>query len=210
MHIPDPDSSSRNQSDVPMYGIRNSEQRTHYPRKKLRLHQAQPIRDLHKSFHLPIYNIRNRTKSQVQCEFFLPFFPGSFLLTDFFFPSLLSAGENFYANHGLVVLDAGGVAFGDNVFVAPNCGFHTSGHPIDFERRNRGLEYAYPIKVGKNVWFGAGVQVMPGATKGSNVVIGAGSVVVKDIPSDSVAVGNPCKVIRPITEEDKKKCWDRT
>ena len=82
--------------------------------------------------------------------------------------------------------------------------------PIDFERRNRGLEYAYPIKVGNNVWFGAGVQVMPGVTIGSNVVIGAGSVVVKDIPSDSVAVGNPCKVIRPITEEDKKKCWDRT
>lgn len=74
----------------------------------------------------------------------------------------ISAGENFYANHGLVVLDAGGVSFGDNVFVAPNCGFHTSGHPIDFERRNRGLEYAYPIKVGNNVWFGAGVQVMPG------------------------------------------------
>lgn len=79
----------------------------------------------------------------------------------------ISAGENFYANHGLVVLDAGGVAFGDNVFVAPNCGFHTSGHPIDFERRNRGLEYAYPIKVGNNVWFGAGVQVMPGVTIGS-------------------------------------------
>lgn len=107
------------------------------------------------------------------------------------------------------MLDAGGVSFGDNVFVAPNCGFHTSGHPIDFERRNQGLEYAYPIKVGDNVWFGAGVQVMPGVTIGSNVVIGAGSVVVKDIPSDSVAVGNPCKVIRPITEEDKKKCWDR-
>ena len=85
MHIPDPDSSSRNQSDVPMYGIRNSEQRTHYPRKQLRLHQAQPIHDLHKSFHLPIYNIRNRTKSQVQCEFFLPFFPGSFLLTELLF-----------------------------------------------------------------------------------------------------------------------------
>ena len=80
----------------------------------------------------------------------------------------ISAGENFYANHGLVVLDAGGVSFGDNVFVAPNCGFHTSGHPIDFERRNRGLEYAYPIKVGNNVWFGAGVQVMPGVTIGSN------------------------------------------
>lgn len=118
-------------------------------------------------------------------------------------------GENFYANHGLVILDAGRVTFGDNVFIAPCCGFHTSGHPIDFDRRNKGLEYAYPIKVGSNVWFGAGVQVMPGVTIGDNVVIGGGSVVVKDIPSNSVAVGNPCKVIRSITDEDKKKCWDK-
>lgn len=121
----------------------------------------------------------------------------------------ITLGENFYANHNLVILDAAKVTFGDNVFVAPDCGFHTAGHPIDFERRNQGLEYAYPITVGDNVWIGAGVQVMPGVTVGSNVVIGGGSVVVKDIPSNCVAVGNPCKVIRAITEEDKKTCWDR-
>lgn len=113
----------------------------------------------------------------------------------------IELGENFYSNHNLVILDGAKVVFGDNVFIAPNCGFYTAGHPIDHERRNKGLEYAYPITVGNNVWIGAGVQVMPGVTIGSDVVIGGGSVVVKDIPSHSVAVGNPCKVIRKITEE---------
>ena len=79
----------------------------------------------------------------------------------------IELGENFYANHNLVILDCAKVKFGDNVFVAPDCGFHTAGHPIDFERRNAGFEYAYPITVGDNVWIGAGVQVMPGVTIGS-------------------------------------------
>ena len=121
----------------------------------------------------------------------------------------IEVGENFFANHNLVILDAAKIKFGDNVFIAPDCGFHAAGHPIDFERRNAGLEYAYGITVGDNVWIGAGVQVMPGVTIGSNVVIGGGSVVVKDIPDNSVAVGNPCRVIRPITDKDKETCWDR-
>lgn len=114
----------------------------------------------------------------------------------------IEVGENFYANHGCVILDCAKVIFGDNVFIAPNCGFYTAGHPVDSKRRNEGLEYAYPIHVGDNVWFGGGVQVMPGVTIGSNVVIGSGSVVTKDIPSNVVAAGNPCKVIRAITEDD--------
>lgn len=121
----------------------------------------------------------------------------------------IELGENFYANHNLVILDGAKVTFGDNVFIGPDCGFHTAGHPIDFERRNQGLEYAYPITVGDNVWIGAGVQVMPGVSIGSNVVIGGGSVVVKDIPGNCVAVGNPCRVLRPITEAERKTSWDR-
>lgn len=121
----------------------------------------------------------------------------------------IECGENFYSNYNLIILDCAKVTFGNNVFVAPNCGFYTAGHPIDAVIRNHGLEYAYPITVGNDVWIGAGVHVMPGVTIGDNVVIGGGSVVVKDIPSNSVAVGNPCKVIRAITDEDKKRFRNR-
>ena len=110
----------------------------------------------------------------------------------------IEIGEHFFANHNTVILDCAKVRFGDHVFVAPNCGFYTAGHPIDAKTRNQGLEYAKPITVGDNVWIGGGVQVMPGVTIGDNVVIGGGSVVVKDIPSNSVAVGNPCRVIRTL------------
>ncbi len=107
-------------------------------------------------------------------------------------------GENFYSNINLVILDEAPVTFGSNVFIAPNCGFYTAGHPLETDLRNAGLEYARPINVGDNVWIGANVCVLPGVTIGDNCTIGAGSVVVHDIPANSLAVGNPCRVIRTI------------
>lgn len=117
----------------------------------------------------------------------------------------IEIGENFYANMDCVILDGAKISFGDNVFIAPHCGFYTAGHPLDVAQRNQGLEYAYPIRIGNNVWIGAHVCVLPGVSIGDNCVIGAGSVVNKDIPANSLAVGNPCKVIRTLTEEDKTK-----
>lgn len=117
----------------------------------------------------------------------------------------IEIGNNFFMNMNCVILDDALVTFGDNVFVAPNCGFYAGGHPLDAERRNSGLEYAFPIHVGNNVWIGANVCVLPGVTIGDNSVIGAGSVVTKDIPSGVLAYGNPCRVIRTISEDDKRR-----
>lgn len=114
----------------------------------------------------------------------------------------IEVGENFYANHNLVILDCAKVEFGDNVFIGPNCSFYTAGHPLDAKQRNEGLEYAHPIKLGDNIWLGGNVVVLPGVSIGSNSVIGAGSVVTKDIPENVVAVGNPCRVVKNIVEQD--------
>ncbi|MEN4762705.1 sugar O-acetyltransferase [Chryseobacterium sp. C39-AII1] len=110
----------------------------------------------------------------------------------------IEVGENFYANHNLVILDCAKVTFGDNVFIGPNCSFYTANHPLDVKQRNSGLETAHPITVGDNVWFGGNVVVIPGVKIGNNSVIGAGSVVTKDIPDNVLAVGSPCKVIKNI------------
>lgn len=124
----------------------------------------------------------------------------------------ISIGKNFYTNHNVTILDGAKVTFGDNVFIAPNCVFSTAGHAIDSEQRSRGLEIALPITVGDNVWIGTNVSVLPGVTIGNNTIIGAGSVVNKNIPEGVIAAGNPCKVIRKITKEDKKKypVWEET
>ncbi len=105
-------------------------------------------------------------------------------------------GENFFANHGCVILDCAPVTFGDNVFVGPQCGFYTAAHPLDAERRNRGLEWAKPITVGHNVWIGGGVHVLPGVTIGDNAVIAAGAAVTRDVPPSTLVAGVPAKRIK--------------
>ena len=117
----------------------------------------------------------------------------------------IEVGDNFFINSGCVILDGARVTFGDNVFVAPHCGFYTAGHPLDHERRNMGLEYALPITIGNNVWIGGHVCILPGVSIGDNSVIGAGSVVNKDIPAGILAAGNPCRVIREINEADRHR-----
>lgn len=115
----------------------------------------------------------------------------------------IKLGKSFYSNHNMIINDGAGVTFGDNVFVAPNCLFTTAEHAIDPEMRKSGVEIAKPIKIGNNVWIGAGSVILAGAEIGDNTVIGAGSVVKGKIPADVVALGVPCKVKRKITEEDK-------
>lgn len=110
----------------------------------------------------------------------------------------IEIGEDFYANHNVIILDCAKVTFGNHVFIAPNCGFYTVNHPFNVEERINGLEYALPITVGNNVWIGAGCSILPGVTIGDNSIIGAGSVVTKNIPDNVLAVGNPCRIIREL------------
>lgn len=113
-------------------------------------------------------------------------------------------GKNVWINAGLKLVDDTHIYIGDYTMLGPNCVIATAGHPIDPELRQQGLQYNVPVRIGCNCWLGAGVIVMPGVTIGDNTVIGAGSVVTKDIPANVVAVGNPCRVLRPIGERDRK------
>ena len=113
-------------------------------------------------------------------------------------------GSYIYANAGLKLVDDTHIYIGDYTMLGPNVVIATAGHPIDPELRQRGMQYNMPVRIGKNCWLGAGVIVMPGVTIGDNVVIGAGSIVTKDIPANVVAVGNPCRVLRPVGEHDRK------
>ena len=132
------------------------------------------------------------------------------IVSPFFFDFFhnIHVGKNFFANYNCIMLDEAPITIGDNVLIAPNVGLYTAGHPTDVERRNEWLEYAWPITIGNNVWICAGVSIAPGVTIGDNTIIAAGSVVANDIPAHVVAGGNPCKVLRAITEEDKLRSFN--
>jgi acetyltransferase-like isoleucine patch superfamily enzyme len=115
----------------------------------------------------------------------------------------IEVGENFYANYNLTILDVGKVKIGKNAFFAPNVSIYTAGHPIHPDSRNSQYEYGIGITIGDNCWLGGNVVVLPGVTIGDNCVIGSGSVVTQDIPANTIAVGNPCRVLREITEADR-------
>ncbi len=119
----------------------------------------------------------------------------------------IEVGKNFFANYNCTILDVAKVKIGDNCQMAPNVAIYTAGHPIHPATRNSQYEYGKPVTIGDNVWIGGNTVLCPGVHVGSNVVIGAGSVVTKDLPDWCIAAGNPCRVIRKITDADKRKLF---
>lgn len=113
-------------------------------------------------------------------------------------------GKNVYTNFNLTLVDDTHIYIGDYTMIGPNVTIATAGHPVEPGLRRQGLQYNMPVQIGSNCWLGAGVIVMPGVTIGDNTVIGAGSIVTRDIPSNVVAVGNPCRVMRPVGEHDRE------
>ena len=131
---------------------------------------------------------------------------GAFINPPFYcdYGSHIEAGKNFFANYNCTIIDVAKVTIGDNCQMAPNVAIYTAGHPLHPVSRNSMYEYGISVSIGDNVWIGGNTVILPGVHIGSNTVIGAGSVVTKDIPDWVVAAGNPCRVIKQITEEDKK------
>ncbi|TNI83084.1 sugar O-acetyltransferase [Aeromonas sobria] len=114
----------------------------------------------------------------------------------------IHVGKNFYANFNCTILDVCEVHIGDNVLLAPGVQIYTAAHPVAVAPRIKGVEFGKPVRIGHNVWIGGSTVICPGVTIGDNSVIGAGSVLTKDVPANVVAVGNPCKVLRPMTAEE--------
>ncbi len=117
----------------------------------------------------------------------------------------VTIGKRFFSNYNFMILAPNKVVIGDDVKFAPNCGIYAAGHPFDTKDRKAGIEYTWPVKVGNNVWIGAGCSIIGGVSIGDDSVIAAGSVVIKDIPAGVLAGGNPCKVIRKLSSSDDEK-----
>ena len=117
----------------------------------------------------------------------------------------IEVGENFFANYNFIVLDGNYVRIGDNVWIAPNVGIYAAGHPLDVGDRIAGWEYAFPVTIGNNVWIGGSVSIIGGVTIGDNAVVAAGSVVIRDVPADTLVAGHPARVVRKITAADRAK-----
>ncbi len=115
----------------------------------------------------------------------------------------ITIGDNVYINFGCVILDCGDVEIGENTLIGPNAGIYVANHSTHYSERIQGGCYGKPIRIGKNVWLGGDVKILQGVHVGDNSIIGCGSVVTKDIPSNVIAAGNPCRVLRSITEADK-------
>lgn len=131
---------------------------------------------------------------------------GAFINPPFYcdYGSHIQVGKNLFANYNCTIIDVAKVTIGDNCQLAPNVSIYTAGHPVHPASRNSMYEYGIEVTIGDNVWIGGNTVILPGVHIGSNTVIGAGSVVTRDIPEWVVAGGNPCKVIREITESDRK------
>lgn len=121
----------------------------------------------------------------------------------------ITIGDDFYANHGCVMLDCAEIIIGDRVLIGPNVGIFTAAHPLHLDYRKQGLEYALPIIIEDDVWIGGNTTINPGVTIHKGAVIGSGSVVTKEIAEYTIAVGNPAKIIRRLNEADKRKDYQR-
>ncbi len=134
---------------------------------------------------------------------------GAFINPPFYcdYGNHIKVGKNFFANYNCTIIDVAEVRIGDNCLMAPNVAIYTAGHPVYPSTRNSAYEYGKAVTIGDNVWLGGNTVVCPGVHIGSNSVIGAGSVVTRDIPDWCIAAGNPCRVLRKITEADRKSLF---
>lgn len=134
---------------------------------------------------------------------------GAFINPPFYcdYGSHIEVGKNFFANYNCTIIDVAKVTIGDYCQMAPNVAIYTAGHPVHPDSRNSAYEYGKPVTIGNNVWIGGNAVILPGVTIGDNAVIGAGSVVTRDIPAWCIAAGNPCRVIRQITEADRQRLF---